>query len=343
MAGTATGSERLPLLDGLRGVAAIGVVLYHVHNFYGLTGWFEANYLFVDFFFLLSGFVLARSAEPRMVGFRSSMAFLHARLRRLWPTMALGVALGAAAHFYLHGGAGLAPYALLAMLFVPLFWHEEELFPLNAPQWSLLFELLANLLHALVLRRLTSRTLLIVTVISALALAAAIQSYGSATFGPDGRNWWLAVPRVMFAYCLGILLARTWRSKASVEGTPWWLALVLPPIVVTIMPFLPISPMLRDIFVTIVALPALFVLPLSAATAPEWANQWMSRLGALSFPLYAIHLPIVGICHAMSDTGLSAVAGPTVSLVASGLFAWAAAGARSRTRRSGSGRALAAT
>lgn len=340
MAGVPT---RLPLLDGLRGIAAIAVVLYHLYTFYGLSLWFEANYLFVDFFFLLSGFVLTLAAEPRMDGLRSGMAFLRGRVRRLWPFMALGVILGAVAHFHLHGGGGLMPYVLLAMLFVPILRPGEELFPLNAPQWSLLFELLANALHALVLWRLDARVLRVVAAASAVGLIAAIASYGSATFGPDGHNWWLAVPRVVFPYCVGILLARRWRAPAPGTGTPWWLTPVLAPLVVIAMPFLPLSPVARDIVVTVVAQPALFALALSAGAPPQGAIRWMGRLGAISFPLYAIHLPIIGLCHAASDTALSAWIGLTVSLLAAVLFAWLAAAAKTRAGRPGGGPVLAAT
>src|ERR1700761_6004380 len=79
-----------PALDGLRGVAAIAVMLHH---FRPLTApWlFAHGYLAVDLFFLLSGFVIAHAYDARFRKGLGVPAFLVIRLIRLWPMIAFGV------------------------------------------------------------------------------------------------------------------------------------------------------------------------------------------------------------------------------------------------------------
>lgn len=84
-----------PALDGLRGVAALSVVVMHRHVWFGLEGWLAHGYLAVDFFFMLSGYVMARTYEQRLSEGYGAWRFMAARYRRLWPVMALGTLFGA--------------------------------------------------------------------------------------------------------------------------------------------------------------------------------------------------------------------------------------------------------
>ena len=100
--------QRLLLLDGLRGIAAIGVVLFHCVIAFDALGAFARGYLFVDLFFLLSGFVLTLNYEQRMnAGAVRPGKFLRSRLVRLWPTVAAGARVA----------AELAPFGLLHLAY----------------------------------------------------------------------------------------------------------------------------------------------------------------------------------------------------------------------------------
>src|SRR5829696_5276358 len=91
------GPTRLASLDGLRGVAAVIVLMFHFEQSHGTRSLFASGYLAVDFFFLLSGFVLVGPFEGGKTGpRRSNSATMIARFLRFWPLMALGVAMGAA-------------------------------------------------------------------------------------------------------------------------------------------------------------------------------------------------------------------------------------------------------
>ena len=171
-------------------------MFYHAPELFGDTRLFTRTYLFVDLFFLLSGFVLTLSAEPKMARGLGTSGFMKARIVRLWPMMALGC-LAAAAVFATQATAGeVFALLVLGMLMIPHLGSNIAIFPLNAPQWSLVWELVANLFHGLVLRHLKDRELLLLSGISGIALLWAIFHTGWNGSGPNAGFWWLAAPRV---------------------------------------------------------------------------------------------------------------------------------------------------
>jgi peptidoglycan/LPS O-acetylase OafA/YrhL len=312
--------ERLALLDGLRGLAAIAVMLYHVDVASGALAPFRRSYLFVDFFFLLSGFVLALAYEPKLRDGLSSLAFIRARIRRLWPLVAVGVALGATCHLLLGEARGLATLVILGLLMLPHL-GGGQIFPLNGPQWSILFELIANLAHVVILQRLGNRGLLKVLLVTAVLLGLTIHYYGSNTLGPFSLNWWYALPRVAFSYTAGIWLARHWSVlRRPIVG--WQTAFALPLLLVMLLTVLPIDIALTDFLAVALAMPVLLWL---AATAdlPSAVGVWLQRLGALSFPLYAVHLPIVELVFHLGKSGSVVSLAIAAALVAALALTWA--------------------
>jgi len=289
---TARTSGRLPLLDGLRGLAAIGVLLYHCGVTLGPQGVFSRGYLFVDFFFLLSGFVLALAIEPRLASGWPASAFLRSRVRRLWPSIAAGVALGAVLHLTRGETDALPTTLVLGLLVLPWTRSPGQIFPLNGPQWSLLLELIANLAHGLLLRRLGERGLVAVVVLAGAAQTAVVWHFGSNTLGPLAFNWWFALSRVMFSYSLGVLLCRRWQGLPRRPRLSWNAALVLPPLVVMLLSGLPLPVWIGDSLFVLLVMPALFWLA-SQAVVPSAVVPALDRLGRLSFPLYAVHMPIL--------------------------------------------------
>ena len=168
--------ERLHALDGLRGVAAMGVMAMHAQLSVMPVA---LGYLAVDLFFLLSGYVIARSYEPRLrSGAMGVTAYAAVRLERLYPMLALGGLVGLGLY-----AAGLSPFRasgggelLVAMvgqfLLIP-FLTPGFSFVFNGAQWSIVLELLANLAHATALPALGNRLLAGVVIVSALGLVMA--------------------------------------------------------------------------------------------------------------------------------------------------------------------------
>lgn len=283
--------KRLALLDGLRLVAAVSVVFYHAQLSHPMSSAFSRGYLFVDFFFLLSGFVLTLAAEDAMRTHGGAGRFVRGRIARLWPVIAIGAVLGAALRFAV-SRQSVRWQLLQTLLLVPDLRHGGLAFPLNGPLWSMLLEVVANAIHALVLCRLADRAVLVVALVGGFALATAIAWYGSATFGPDAGNWGLGFLRIGFAYPLGIVLARRYRARPPARTLPWLPVLLLPLGAVTALGSLPLPVAAGDALVILLVFPPLLWLA-AASSPPRHALPWLGGAGLLSFPLYAVHLPIL--------------------------------------------------
>jgi peptidoglycan/LPS O-acetylase OafA/YrhL len=337
----ATAHGRLPHLDGLRGIAAVAVMLFHIDTRFDLTLGFERGYLFVDLFFMLSGFVLARAWAPHRAGRADAGSLIEARIRRLWPIMALGTVLGLVAHLAI----GVVPDALhltaLGLLFIPMLMPGWEIYPLNEPQWSIFWELLANLVHIAVLRRLGPRGLATLAVLFGAAAIAVIATYGTDDTGHKPGLLWPAAARVGWSYVVGMLLAQGHQASRRRPGLPWWQPLALIVLAVVILPHLPLSLALGDGLTVMVVFPVLFWL-LATARPPARASGVLAALGAISFPLYAVHMSVLLMCLwlylVLPGIAVAAVA-VIASLALSACLAWPLPRAIGRAR--GTWRALA--
>lgn len=242
------------LLDALRGVAALLVVWYHVHEGFasaggGLVTGINHGYLAVDFFFMLSGFVLSYAYDERLRWNKLTLrGFFRRRLIRLHPMVVLGAVVGAVT-FLLQGsvrwdGTHVATSTvmlalLLAMFMIPAVPGQArdvrgngEMFPLNGPSWSLFSEYVGNILYALAIRRLPTKALRILTVMLAVALAGFavldVSGYGNIGVGwtLDAVNFFGGLLRMLFPFCAGMLIARDFRP-AKVRGAMWICSAVL--------------------------------------------------------------------------------------------------------------------
>ncbi|HEV2599853.1 acyltransferase [Sphingopyxis sp.] len=277
--------DRLTGLDGLRGIAAFAVLGYHLHVLM-----FDASrgnaFLAVDFFFMLSGYVMARTYETRWQGSSAAATFMASRLRRLWPTMAVGGLIGAVEAWTLLPAGDVLPM-LLNLLFIP--WFVGILaFPLNVPAWSILFELAANLVHVLVLQRLRTRTLFAVA-----AIAGVIFVLGGRTDGLDvgsrPDNFLFGLPRVLLSYTIGIILWRSWRDEPAIACSPGFAFLAMPLFFGASMLMADVSWVANLLFIT-VACPMIVAGGLRFPASSRWSPM-LTVAGALSFPLYAVHVP----------------------------------------------------
>lgn len=227
---------RFEALDGMRGFAALAVLLFHV----GKTDapWlFAHGYLAVDFFFILSGFVIAYAYGARLLEGMSSSRFLRARLVRLYPLIAAGAVLGVAGYCKLYDRSTLLAIFVtgIFLLPTPLAPQSEDRMALaiNPPSWSLFFEFVANAAFALAAPRLSDRMLALVVTISAFALAASIALFNGVDFGAHWPDFLFGIPRVCFSFFAGVGLFRLWRRgwlarcKAPLSALLFVLALLL--------------------------------------------------------------------------------------------------------------------
>ncbi|MCQ2146805.1 MAG: acyltransferase [Bacteroidales bacterium] len=228
--------KRYDLLDGLRGVAALMVIIYHCFECFPADTWIIGHgYLAVDFFFILSGFVVGYAYDDRWKSASSSSGmtiggFFKRRLVRLHPMVVFGVILGLIT-FLIGGGVNwsgekAATSAIMIAVLLHLFMIPEapgagsdvrgnaEMFPLNGPHWSLFFVYIGNIIYALVLRKLPTRVLAAVTSILAACFAAFaisdVVGYGNIGVGwtLEGWNFWGGLLRMLVPFSMGLLLCR---------------------------------------------------------------------------------------------------------------------------------------
>lgn len=300
---------RLPILDGLRGVAALLVVAYHVFDSDPVNS-VNHGYLAVDFFFLLSGYVMGYAYDHRW-GTMSLGAFLRRRLVRLHPMVVAGSVIGAAC-FYLGaselfglvdktGPGALLLAAVLGALLIPMpasmdvrGWGES--YPLNGPKWSLLYEYLANLAYALWLRRLGVRALgaLAAALGAVLAWLILTSEAGSVAAG------WLLTPdhvtrgamRMLFPFVAGLFLFRLGRTIPLRHGllvTAGALLVALP------MPRLGGAPWVNGLYecvVLLLILPLVVLIGAGSRPLTAFGDRACEFLGELSYPLYLAHYPL---------------------------------------------------
>jgi peptidoglycan/LPS O-acetylase OafA/YrhL len=290
------------ILDGLRGVAALGVVTFHfmemvIWNYSKL--WIGHGFLAVDFFFCLSGFVMGYAYDDRLakMGLRT---FLKARLIRLHPLVVLGTVLGLIAFyanpFGVTPGYGPGKVALMfvaSLLLIPYGAMKERsgnLFSLNAPAWSLFWEYVANVVFGIALYRIRRSLLAVLTILAAVLLCWVGHRAGELSGGWSARNFWDGGARVAFSFMAGLLVYRMgWRlrTRLGFGGLSVLLALALA------MPYAP-GGWIREAAVIIVYFPLLIALGAGATVSPR--VERLCRLsGDLSYPLYMTHYSVIWI------------------------------------------------
>jgi len=291
---------KLYTLDGLRGVAAIAVVVFHAPG--PLQTLAPSAYLAVDLFFALSGYVIAKAYDARIAsGLMDMGAFAKTRFIRLYPLLFLGAVLGVAMKV---GGFALdvvdvdpdhfALQGLGMFLVLPLTWGGDEfLFNLNAPVWSLFFEIVANLVFVAAFAFFAKHLTKFVAV-AALVLIAAVISFGSAEIGAEWTSFGGGFARVAFSFFAGVLIYRK-RDAISVPSLPAWAY----PLV--LMAALAAAPdgfkAAYDLFCILVLFP--WIVASAARVEPSRALQpSYAFLGTVSYGVYVLHYPF---CRAINN------------------------------------------
>lgn len=325
---------RYAILDGLRGVAALVVILFHGFEtyipFFG-TQHINHGYLAVDFFFVLSGFVIGYAYDDRWDRM-STWSFFKRRLIRLHPMVVAGTLFGACLFFFgesdyfsLIGGTEPWKFFLcivLGLLMIPAGtgldirgWGETN--SLNGPNWSLTFEYIGNILYAFVLRRLPTVVLGMLCVASAfltmnLALGWDVFGFfaqpkydviGGWSITPD--QMYVGFSRLLYPFLCGLLISRLLpkfitkenpsRSPLGIRGGFWWASLLL--VVLFAVPQIGgkscVADGLYQVFAIVVMFPVIVLIGAGSKTTDKRSAKWCETLGNLSYPLYITHFPLM--------------------------------------------------
>lgn len=317
---------RYEILDGLRGVAAAIVLLYHHFEVNGLgltTSPINHGYLAVDFFFILSGYVVGYAYDDRW-GRMSLAAFFKRRLTRLHPMIVLSTVAGLL--FFYFGTGGMFPLvgetpvgkllvvALLGLLMIPVpvsmdvrGWAEVS--PINGSGWTLYFEYFANIIYALFIRRFPRW--LLALFVAASAFFTLNVALGWDVFGTLGERpgtaytmvggWALTAPeltigftRLLFPFFAGLLLSRLgW--KIRVRGGFLWCSLLL--VVLLAMPRVGgeahgLWNGMYEAACILLFFPVVVLMGAGSVTTGRTARA-CKFLGDISYPLYITQYPIV--------------------------------------------------
>ena len=315
------------VLDGLRGFAAIAVLLFHLGHWFGIPSLASGGGLAVDFFFCLSGYVLAMVYRDRLDAGWGFGRFLKVRFIRLMPTIVVGTIVSAvyvAFRMFVkhesggHGALGIATVlglANLPYLTAPKMIGGPQVFPLNGPQYSLFLEILVNAFWA-------SATILRGRAASILFAVAGLVGVAIFGFGGDEvKTFWIGLPRVFGSFYLGTL---------AYEVGPWMRTRLVRffPIGVAVMAGLFLWPQalpMPIVLLWIAILSPLIVVSGAGVHLPEQARPSALLLGRLSFPIYALHYPLFcwinGLLQAKTHRQVPWIEIPVV-LAAVPLLAW---------------------
>jgi peptidoglycan/LPS O-acetylase OafA/YrhL len=327
------------VLDGLRGVAALLVLWYHVHEGFSFASGapviegINHGYLAVDFFFMLSGFVISYAYDDRLGKGLSLGGFFKRRLIRLHPMVVLGAIWGVVC-FMLQGsvqwdGTHVATSAVMiallcAMLLIPAAPQSiyevrgnGESFPLNGPAWSLFFEYIGNILYALFIRRLSNWHLSILAAMLGVGWGA-FAIFDCSGYGNIGVGWSLidcgfftGLLRMLFPFTLGMLVRRNFKPMA-VRGAFAVCSAIL--LLIFLVPNISSQGAISlngvyEFCCISILFPCIVAIGASANIAGKYTSRLCSYLGNISFPLYITHYPVMYLFYAwMIDTGLCTLA-----------------------------------
>jgi peptidoglycan/LPS O-acetylase OafA/YrhL len=275
---------RFATLDGMRGVAAIIVLLWHSTDISVIS--VPQGYLAVDLFFVLSGFVLAGIYVPKFERGMGLWSFMKVRAKRLYPLYFIGIMLGFIARSQ-QDVRGALLYVPLGLLGLPTPGAPGEyMYALNPPSWSLFAEWLINVAFFIWLWKLQTRWLLVVIAASATIVCVSYFHYGHIDAGARVGDAWVGWARVGFSFPMGMVLQRFHQHHdlGRFRHTPNWIGFFIPIVMVAL--FWRVN----ALFVSFVAFP---LIVLAGATFEPIAYKLWLKLGAMSYLLYCVHIPIL--------------------------------------------------
>ncbi len=300
------------LLDGLRGVAALIVIGFHLFECYPDDHIFSHGYLAVEFFFILSGFVIGYAYDERWKNNTMTISeFLKRRVVRLHPMVVVGVVLGVIA--YCVQGCEQWDHtpvawimvllaALCSFFMLPALGGSAievrgfgEMFPLNGPMWSLFFEYIGSFLYALILHRLSSRILSVIVSLSAVGILVyavndnwlgegwAVGEYGYGFLG--------GFLLMSFSFTTGLLMSRKFKP-IKIRGA-FWICTVALIILFAIPNFGSKWDGIYEAVCVIFVLPLLVYIGASGKVTDKWSSFVCKFLGDISYPVYIVHYPFM--------------------------------------------------
>ena len=301
--------QRFLVLDGLRGIAAFAVLWGHAGYGFGSSFYPHHAHLAVDFFFCLSGFVVAHAYAARIAAGLGFWGFAKRRLIRLYPMIFAGALLGALA--FDPGWQDSLPQlvwldaAIFCVLPIGLAFHTVP-FLVDGPVWSLFFEFAANIFYWCAARRPVGGALAMLLFIAVAAILlglAARDAGGLANIGASpGLVFVSGFPRIAVSFTLGVLIFR-YRLHQYLPHLPdIFVAVALAALLA-----MPPCPWWYELGCVLIGFPLLLCLGAEARETPKLHKFWY-WCGALSYPVYVIHQPVLRAVYRLHGNGIEGAA-----------------------------------
>jgi peptidoglycan/LPS O-acetylase OafA/YrhL len=314
-------------LDGLRGFAAVSVVLFHLGHWLGVPMLATNSYLAVDLFFCLSGFVLPLAYGHREKPDLPAKIFFKIRLIRLMPLIVIATLIsGIYVVFRMmvthHQGelhsVGLAMF--LGVLTLPYLHAPEviggpQVFPLNGPQYTLFLEFFINVIWFYGRR--------IAPMISSLTIAAlctgVIAMIGGG--GDSTATFWHGFPRVGASFFIGVALfeiQHRFRISDHIKRIFWPLCLVMAALF-----YFPLDVGRAGLVVWMAVIAPGLVLSGSKISMSDVTRRLCLFGGDISYPIYVLQYPIFcwanGIFQTVFHRQIALVEVPVIFMAILGL------------------------
>lgn len=324
------------ILDGLRGVAALMVIIFHLFEAHSggnhLVQIINHGYLAVDFFFMLSGFVIGYAYDDRWNRMTLG-AFFKRRIIRLHPMVIMGSIVGAVFFYFQKSDVcfpqiGDTPVWMLLLLMVwgftllplPLKWDVRgwtEMHPLNGPAWSLYYEYFANILYALFIRRFSKTALTVLVVIAACFTVYRSQTAPAGDMvGGWSLTWeqqYVGFVRLMYPFFAGLLLSRLgWLIRIRKRAF-WYCSLLI--VLILSMPRIGGADHywmngLYESFCIICLFPVIVSMGAGGKVTGRRSTAVCKFLGDISYPIYITHYPLIYVYTAwVVNTGATLIEG----------------------------------
>lgn len=298
-------------LDGLRGIAALSVGMLHVDGLILHAGFNCMTFLAVDFFFCLSGFVLSHAYGARLAaGTLRPGTFFVMRVCRLYPMVLAGAVLALAVGLAIREAPlhETLTMGLGTLLLLPAgFAFGDIAFPLNNVFWSLLFELGAGAIfaclaasHDRVWAGIVAASAVILLIVASKGVGPGVLGFGSPVLFLFG------LPRVLLPFAFGVLIERRLAARQPARTVPPLLPALL---LVLVLFSIPGDRRFAALAATVIAVPLIVWLGACAAQPGGRLSALMRHMGAVSYPFYAVHLPLVllaGDIAASAELGTAA-------------------------------------
>jgi peptidoglycan/LPS O-acetylase OafA/YrhL len=302
--------SRFIFLDGLRGVAALAVAVLHASQRFDIGYSPRHAALAVDFFFCLSGFIIASAYDKKFSSGMRLSDFVTRRLIRLYPMIVASVVLG-------------GPLLILKALVAPTWTVDEavlltvsalfllplglayglQAYPVNNPVWSLFFEIFISVMYGIFGSRITKTiSFYAVAILAAMLLAIVFISSGIGFIGfASYRDFAFGFVRVAYPFLVGVVIHREIWSKFDLRTTAWAGAGIAAALCFMLLDWHIAPSPAYDAICILFLIPLIIVLGSSVSAGSPRVNRLLSWLGAISYPFYLVHQSVLRFFLGVSE------------------------------------------